>query len=94
MLDTTVIEQLKSDPQKILIQQANTLSDMILTLPLIEALKSEFPLTIIDIVASEESAALCENHPHINTTYTMKWKYNSYPTQYRSLVKKIKSEKY
>ncbi len=52
-------------PRKILIFQTAFLGDVILTLPMIQILKKNFPLAEIDVVTTPKAAKFLSNHPAI-----------------------------
>ncbi|MEW5798587.1 MAG: lipopolysaccharide heptosyltransferase II [Bacteroidota bacterium] len=54
------------EPKNILVVQTAFLGDVILTLPMIQILKKNFPLAEIDVVTTPVAAALIANHPSIS----------------------------
>jgi heptosyltransferase II len=57
-------------PKKILVFQTAFLGDVILTLPMIQILKKEFPLALIDVVTTPKAAELLSHHPAIHDVIT------------------------
>lgn len=55
-------------PDTILVFQTAFLGDVILTLPMIQVLKKNFPLAEIDVVTTPVAASLLENHPAVSRT--------------------------
>ncbi|MBP1723878.1 MAG: rfaF [Deltaproteobacteria bacterium] len=53
-------------PQSILIVKLSAIGDVIQTLPMLEALKKQYPQALIDWVVEEDASALLLNHPRIN----------------------------
>ena len=53
------------DPKNIVVFQTAFLGDVILTLPLIQVLKRNFPLASIDVVTTPVASSLVANHPSI-----------------------------
>ncbi|MBI2427265.1 MAG: lipopolysaccharide heptosyltransferase II [Ignavibacteriales bacterium] len=53
-------------PGKILVFQTAFLGDVILTLPMIQVLKKNFPLAEIDVVTTPVASSLLENHPAVS----------------------------
>ena len=54
-------------PRQILVIQTAFLGDVILTLPLVQVLKREFPDSAIDVVVTPRAAPLLENHPAVRS---------------------------
>jgi ADP-heptose:LPS heptosyltransferase len=53
-------------PRSILIVKLSAIGDVIQTLPMLEALKKQYPQTQIDWVVEEDASTLLLNHPMIN----------------------------
>ncbi len=53
-------------PRSILIVKLSAIGDVIQTLPMLEALKRQYPQTHIDWVVEEEASNLLLNHPRVN----------------------------
>ena len=58
-----------SVPRKILIVQTAFIGDVVLTLPLVQVLKRQFPNSAIDMVVSPRASGLLENHPDIRKVH-------------------------
>lgn len=54
--------------QNILVVQTAFIGDVVLTLPLVQALKEIFPQAHIDIVVTPRAKELCANHPSLRET--------------------------
>jgi heptosyltransferase-2 len=54
------------DPKKILVVQTAFLGDVILTLPLVQVCKKQFPSTDIDLLVVPRAAELLKNHPAVS----------------------------
>jgi heptosyltransferase-2 len=59
-----------SDPRKILIFRKSSLGDVILTLPVVEALMNHFPRAEIDYLTKTRYAPLVEHHPGVDNVIT------------------------
>jgi ADP-heptose:LPS heptosyltransferase len=57
---------------KILIVQIGRYGDMILTTPLVSAIRSAYPDANIDIIASRQNYRIIEGNPHIHRVWTYK----------------------
>lgn len=75
-------------PKKILIQRADRLGDMVLALPVIEALKQKFPDCQIDMICSPTGSSLSNLHPQITHT----WVYDGH--NYWQLLTHIRRAEY
>jgi len=54
-------------PDRILVFQTAFLGDVVLTLPLVQVLRREFPNTQIDFLTTPKAAAILRNHPAIHS---------------------------
>jgi ADP-heptose:LPS heptosyltransferase len=79
-----------SQKRKILVQRADRLGDVVLALPVIEALKENFPDVEISFLTSKIGADFVSNHPHISKIYT----YDPEAGNYFELIKEIKGQGY
>ena len=64
--DSTLSKRLNRSFNKILVVQTAFLGDVILTLPLIQRIKKNFPAASIDVVVVPAAANLLENHPAVS----------------------------
>lgn len=78
---------------KFLIIQTAFIGDVILSTPVIEKLKREFPSCRIDFLLRKGNEGLFENHPHIYKLYIWNKKERKYAGML-SLIKEIRNEKY
>ena len=79
---------------KILIVRISALGDIILTLPVLEVLKQQFPTAQIDWAVSEEGAPLLENHPYIHSLHVFpKFHFKNFFHLYKKLSS-IQTEHY
>lgn len=76
-------------PEKILIFRKSSLGDVLLTLPVIQALMNNFPAARIDYLTKTRYAPLVEYHPGVDHTLTFD---NS--RTFRAVLKKIRSAGY
>jgi len=60
------MESKRNFPQSILIVKLSALGDVVQTLPMAEALRSQFPLAKIDWLVEEEASDLLMGHPALN----------------------------
>ena len=75
---------------KICIERSDRMGDMILTLPVIQAIKEENPQATVHIVASKKNLKICKQFALIDKIHERS---QSYSTFYK-LAKSINSEKY
>jgi lipopolysaccharide heptosyltransferase II len=59
----------QSDIQNILIARFSSIGDIVLTTPLVRAVRRRFPNARIDFVTKREFAELMQTNPHITTVY-------------------------
>lgn len=78
---------------KFLIIQTAFIGDVILSTPVIEMLKKEFPMCRIDFLLRKGNEGLFENHPYIHKLYVWNKKDEKYAGMF-SLLKEIRKEKY
>ncbi len=78
---------------KFLIIQTAFIGDVILSTPVIEKLKNEFPACRIDFLLRKGNEGLFENHPYIHKLYIWNKKEEKYAGML-SLLKQIRREKY
>ena len=64
--DSTLSKRLNHSFDKILVVQTAFLGDVILTLPLIQRIKKNYPAASIDVVVVPAAANLLENHPAVS----------------------------
>lgn len=57
------------EPESILILRLSAIGDVVLTTPLIRALRQRFPRARIDFVIKQAFAELVEHNPHLNTVH-------------------------
>ncbi|MSR88375.1 MAG: lipopolysaccharide heptosyltransferase family protein [Candidatus Margulisbacteria bacterium] len=79
---------------KILIQRADRLGDMVLALPVIEALKKQYPDLIIHVLASPINANLLAMHPHVEKVIQVTWKEGQKVTNKKELISQLRAENY
>ncbi|MFC1683144.1 glycosyltransferase family 9 protein [Candidatus Zixiibacteriota bacterium] len=60
-----------TDALRILVIRFSSMGDIILTTPVLAALKARYPLAELDFVIKEEYSQLLEDHPHIHRLYTL-----------------------
>ncbi|MHA2609750.1 MAG: lipopolysaccharide heptosyltransferase II [bacterium JZ-2024 1] len=77
---------------KVLIVELSYLGDLLLTTPLIRALKKKFPLATLDVLASAYSAEILTGNPYIRTVW--RWKKQNVLKDFREWVSVLKREKY
>ncbi|RPI19368.1 MAG: lipopolysaccharide heptosyltransferase family protein [Ignavibacteriae bacterium] len=58
-------------PEKILVIRTDRIGDVILTLPVIDTLKSNFPNAEIDFLVNKRVAELVQDYPNINKVHTI-----------------------
>ncbi len=80
---------------KILVFQTAFIGDVILTLPMIQVLKTKIPDLEIDFVANKRASAVLQNHPDINEIIV----YDKYGKDrglkgFKKLIKLLESKKY
>jgi len=68
------------EPQSILIVKLSAIGDVVQTLPMLEALKSQYPKAQIDWVVEEEASDLLIGHPALNRVIVSRRK--SWPKQF------------
>lgn len=79
--------------ERILIIQTAFLGDVILSLPLLQILKKNFPSTKIDFLCIPATSQLLKNNPYVNEVIVYD-KRNSGAKGFISLVRKLRSKKY
>jgi lipopolysaccharide heptosyltransferase II len=79
--------------KRILIIQTAFFGDVILTLPLVQVLKENFPESKIDFLCIPKTSALLKNNPFINEVIAYDKK-NSGFKEFKALVKNLKKTKY
>ena len=57
------------EPERILLLRLSAIGDVVLTTPLIRALRQRFPNARIDFVIKQAFAELVEHNPHLNTVH-------------------------
>ena len=57
---------MKNNPEKILVIQTAFLGDVILTTPLVKALREIYPQSFISVLLIPQTAEVFKNNPHIN----------------------------
>jgi heptosyltransferase-2 len=60
-----------SDPQKILVLRLSSIGDVVLTTPVLRALRLRFPLARIDFLVKSKYACLLEGNPHLDRVLTL-----------------------
>lgn len=80
------------EPEKILIIRLSSIGDVLLTTPLIRALKTRFPDSKIDFVIKEKFKELVLYHPYLNTIYTYQKKESQ--NSLKEIKRRIKAQKY
>jgi heptosyltransferase-2 len=63
-------ESVKRHFQRILVIQTAFIGDVILTLPLVQALKRSYPKATVDVIATPGASDLFGNHPAVNRVIT------------------------
>lgn len=73
--DYRIYSSLKNtEPQNILIVRLSSMGDIVLTTPLVRAVRKRFPEARIDFVIKREFAELMQTNPHLTTVYEYdKW---------------------
>ncbi len=79
-------------PEKILIIRLSSLGDILLTTPLIRALRKRFPQAQIDFVVKAQFAEVLYNNPYLNQIHTLDPKSN-WPSL-KKLKKRLRKENY
>lgn len=85
----------KSPPKRILIVQTAFIGDVILTLPLLQKVKTHFPDAEVDFIAIPSSKNLLENNPLINHLYIYdKRQQDKGISAYLRLIKRLRGRQY
>lgn len=85
----------KSPPKRILIVQTAFIGDVILTLPLLQEVKSHFPDAAVDFIAIPSSKSILENNPLIDYLYIYdKRQRDKGITAYLRLIKRLRGRRY
>jgi heptosyltransferase I len=79
--------------KKILIQRADKLGDLVLSLPVIENLKDNYPGLEIHVLTSNVGAEFLQNNPLVDKVYIVRWS-KKWFNEYTSLIRRLKKEKY
>ena len=79
---------------KILIQRADRLGDVILTLPVLEALKKKYPSSQIDYLTSPVGEQLLSLHSQVNNIYIVEWEKGRRIKNEDELLQHIKAQQY
>ena len=66
------------EPQKILLIRLSAIGDILLTTPLLRALRAQYPQAQLDFVVKSEFAEILRYHPALNTIYSVNTK-NGWP---------------
>ena len=82
-----------NNPKKILIQRADRLGDLVLSLPVIERIKQNLPDSKITLLTSSIGEALAKEHPLIDHVITVK-EYSLIHKSYWKLINSIKKKKF
>jgi ADP-heptose:LPS heptosyltransferase len=80
--------------QKICIQRADRLGDVVLSLPVIESIKKKFPESEIHVLTSSIGATFLKDFPNVDRCIVMNTEWGWFSNEYRSLYKKLKNENY
>ena len=94
MLKKNRIKTINLSNKKILIQRADRLGDLVLALPVIEAIKESYPDCVIDMLCSNRNAGLVKNHPLINDYTVFDYHLNPSKTEKNTLIEQIKNKQY
>ena len=89
--NTNIYNALAKANAKILIQRADRLGDLVLSLPVIESLKIEFPNLKIYLLCSERNINLTKTHPLIDDVIEFNIHKNPSKKDKKKLIKIIKS---
>jgi len=79
-------------PQKILLIRLSAIGDILLTTPLLRALRAQYPQAQLDYVVKAEFAELLRYHPALNTLYEVNTK-NGWP-ELKSLGRRLRAVGY
>lgn len=79
---------------KILVLRYDRIGDLIVTLPLIETIKSQYPNINIDIVASDINKDILYQHPNINKIFIYNFRDKKNIFQFIKVFKQLRKEKY
>ncbi len=91
---TALKRSIPNQPRKILVQRADKLGDILLAIPVINALKSKYPNAQIDFLTSPIATHLFKKYPDINELIIVTEKEQSSLLQMRGLLKQLKKTKY
>ena len=79
-------------PQKILLIRLSAIGDILLTTPLLRALRTQFPEAQLDFVVKSEFAEILRHHPAINTLYELNVQ-NGWP-ELTALGRRLRAARY
>ncbi len=85
---------MKNPYQKILIQRADRLGDVVLILPVIDALRSAYPDAEIHVLTSKIGAQFLDGHPDVTNIIADSSEEGVFSAGYKLLIQEIKVEKY
>lgn len=77
-------------PQKIAIIRLSAIGDIILTTPVIRAVKMKFPDAEIHFITKKQNASLVQHNPHLSKVIA----FDSKETSLKELLKQVQSERY
>lgn len=93
-MNTRLTNHLQKPGAKILIQRADRLGDMVLALPVIEALKQYYPDLHIHVLASAINEPLLAMHPLVEKVILVSWTGNQKVSNKKELIQQLRQEKY
>jgi ADP-heptose:LPS heptosyltransferase len=83
-----------TNPIRILIQRADRLGDMVVSLPVIDTLLAHYPNAIIDVITSKIGADLLKTHTGISQIHIAEWTQLSHIQNTAQLLTDIKKRRY
>ena len=74
---------------KILIQRADRLGDVILSTPVIETLKQKFPNCELHVLTSKIGSEYLKQHPLVNKVIVVDWAMKPWFVEYKKVIKSM-----
>ncbi len=88
---------LKREPRKILVIRKDEIGDLILSLPLYDAIKQAYPKSELHVLAGKAASPLLENNPNIDKVIpieTIRNNKKAFLAQYFHLLSNLRKERY
>jgi len=80
----------KNPPKKILIVQSHLIGDVVMTTPMLKALRISYPVSQISLLANEFAKDLLGEAPYVNKIITIKFPWAMYDYSFKNLWKVFK----